>query len=125
MPRIRVYYQARQVGNVTVLDVGGRYDLGVALVFGAPGHSLQELVSDYAARGQTKIVLNLSDLAYIDSSGIGDLVASVTSLRRQGGDLKIVNPSVAVQKVLQIAKVDTELDVKPDEASALDTFAKT
>lgn len=125
MPRLKVYYQARQVGNVTVMDVGGRYDLGLPLVFGAAGHSLKELVSGYAARGQTKIVLNLSDLAYIDSSGIGDLFASVTNLRRQGGDLKIVNPSVAVQKVLRMTGVDIELDVKPDEASALDAFAKT
>ncbi len=121
-----INYQARQVGNVTVLDVSGRIDLGVPLSFGeGAGHPLQALVRDFAARGQTKIVLNLHDVAYIDSSGIGDLVASATTLRRHGGDLKVVNPSMVVQKLLRMTRVDTVLDVKADEASALQAFAGT
>ena len=119
-------YKARQVGNVTVLDVSGRIDLGVPLSFGeGAGHPLQMLVRDFASRGQTKIVLNLHDVAYIDSSGIGELVASATSLRRQGGDLKVVNPSMVVQKLLRMTRVETVLDVIPDEASALESFSQT
>ena len=118
-------YQARQVGDVTILDVSGRIDLGVPLAFGeGAGHPLQAVVRDFAARGQTKIVLNLHDVAYIDSSGIGDVVASATSLRRQGGDLKIVNPSMVVQKLLQLTRLDTVVEVKPDEAGALEAFSK-
>jgi len=119
-------YKARQVGNVTVLDVSGRIDLGVPLAFGeGVGHPLQGLVREFAARGQTRIVLNLHDVAYIDSSGIGDLVASATTLRHHGGDLKVVNPSMVVQKLLRMTRVDTVLDVKIDEASALQAFAQT
>lgn len=80
-------YQARQVGNVTIMDISGRLDVGVALAFGTgAGVPLQEVIRDFAKRGQKNIVLNLSDVAYIDSSGIGDLVASATTLRKQGGD---------------------------------------
>ena len=119
-------YTAREVGNITVLDVSGRIALGVPLAFGeGAGHPLQGLIRDFAARGQTRIVLNLHDVVYIDSSGIGDLVASATTLRHQGGDLKVVNPSMVVQKLLRMTRVDTVLEVKPDEASALQAFAKT
>jgi len=75
-------YHARQVGDVIILDVMGRLDVGTVLAFGAgQGIPLREVVRDFAARGQTKIVLNLRDVTYIDSSGIGELVAGVTTLR--------------------------------------------
>ena len=118
-------YQARQVGNVTIMDISGRLDIGVALAFGGgAGVPLQEVIRDFAKRGQKNIVLNLRDVAYIDSSGIGDLVGSATTLRNQGGDLKIVNPGMVVQKLLHITRVDTLIEVKPDEASALEGFSK-
>ena len=118
-------YEARQVGNVTILDISGRIDVGVPLAFGeGANHALQDVVRDFAARGQKNIVLNLRDVAYIDSSGIGDLVGSATTLRKQGGDLKIVNPSGVVQKLLSVTRVDTVIDVKPDEAGALQSFSK-
>jgi len=118
-------YEERQVGNVTILDISGRIDVGVPLAFGAgAGHPLQEVIRDFAGRGQKNIVLNLRDVAYIDSSGIGDLVGSATTLRKQGGDLKIVNPSMVVQKLLRVTRVDTVIEVKPDEASALGAFSK-
>jgi anti-sigma B factor antagonist len=118
-------YQARQTGDVTILDISGRIDIGVPLAFGeGANHALQDLVRDFAARGQKNIVLNLHDVAYIDSSGIGDLVGSATTLRQQGGDLKIVNPAGVVQKLLSVTRVDTIIDVKPDEASALAAFSK-
>ena len=118
-------YQARQVGNVTIIDRSGRLDVGVALAFGeGAGAPLQEVIRDFAKRGQKNIVLNLRDVAYIDSSGIGDLVGAATTLRKQGGDLKIVNPGMVVQKLLHITRVDTLIEVKPDEASALEAFSK-
>jgi anti-sigma B factor antagonist len=118
-------YEARQVGNVTIMDISGRIDIGVALAFGAgAGLPLQEVIRDFAKRGQKNIVLNLREVAYIDSSGIGDLVGSATTLRKQGGDLKIVDPGRVVQKLLHITRVDTLIEVKPDEASALEAFSK-
>ena len=120
-----INYEARQVGNVIILDVTGRIDVGVPLAFGAgAGHPLQDLIRDFATRGQKNVVLNLHDVAYIDSSGIGDLVGSATTLRKQGGDLKIVNPSMVVQKLLKVTRVDTVIEVKPDEASVLEAFSK-
>ena len=68
--------------------------------------------------------MNLAAIRYIDSSGIGDLVGSATTLRKHGGDLRIVNPTMVVQKLLQVTRVDTVIDVKPDEASALQAFSK-
>ena len=118
-------YEARQVGNVTILDVSGRIDIGVPLAFGAgAGLPLQEVVRDFAKRGQKNIILNLHDVAYIDSTGIGDLLGSAATLRKLGGDLKIVNPSMVVQKLLRVTRVDTVIEAKPDEASALEAFSK-
>jgi len=118
-------YETRQVGNVTVLDINGRIDIGVALAFGSGGQTpLREVVRDLAQRGPKNIVLNLKDVSYIDSSGIGELVAAVTTLRNQGGDLKVVNPNLIVQKLLRVTRLDPlVIDVRPDEASALASFA--
>ncbi len=120
-------YEERRLGNVTVLDVSGRIDLGVPLAFGSGGEKpLREVVRDLAQRGQNNVVLNLKDVTYIDSSGIGELVASVTTLRNQGGDLKVVNPNMVVQKLLRLTRLDPlVIEVKQDEASALAAFSKT
>ena len=119
-------YEARQIGDVTILDISGRIDIGVAIAFGPGGGvPLQTVVRDFAQRGNKNIVLNLLDVSYIDSSGIGELVGSVTTLRKLGGDLKVVNPNMIVKKLLGTCRLDTVIDVKPDEASALEAFGKT
>ena len=119
-------YQMREVGNTAVLDVHGRIDLGVSLAFGSGGETpLREVIRQLAERGHKNVVLNLKDVSYIDSSGIGELVASVTTLRNRGGDLKVVNPNMVVQKLLNMTKLHPlVIEVKPDEASALEAFAK-
>ena len=118
-------YQVRQVGNVTVLDIHGRIDIGVALAFGSEGQTpLRDVVRNFARLGQRNIILNLKDVSYIDSSGIGELVASVTTLRNQGGDMKVVNPNLVVQKLLRVTRLDPlVIEVKADEDSALAAFA--
>ena len=119
-------YEARQSGDVTILDISGRIDLGVPIAFGPGGGvPLKTVVRDFAERGHKNIVLNLRDVSYIDSSGIGELVGSVTTLRKLGGDLRVVNPNMIVQTLLRTCKLDTAIDVKPDEASALQAFSKT
>jgi anti-sigma B factor antagonist len=117
-------YETREAGNVTILDITGRIDIGVPLVLGSQSHPLQEVIRELAAKGQKNILLNLQDVAYIDSSGIGDLVGSATTLRKQGGDLKVVNPTGVVGKLLRVTRVDTVIDVRANEASALEAFAK-
>lgn len=118
-------YKTRQRGDVTILDLKGRISVGEALAFGpGSGLILGDVIRDLANKGQTKILLNLKDVRYIDSSGLGDLVRSVTSLRRQGGDLKLLSPAPMVLEVLQITRLDKILDIKDDESLAVQSFSE-
>jgi anti-sigma B factor antagonist len=83
---------------------------------------LRETVKDLLAKGQRKILLNLGDVTYIDSSGIGELVSAFTSVRNQGGDLKLLKLTKKVHDLLQITKLYTVFDVKDDEAGAIQSF---
>lgn len=118
-------YKSRQQGDVTILDLSGRISVGEALAFGpGSGLVLGYVIREFAEKGQTRILLNLKDVKYIDSSGVGDLVRSVTSLRRQGGDLKLLSPSPMVLEVLRITRLDKVIDIKDDELSAVQSFAE-
>ena len=106
----------RQVGGVNVVDMSGRITLGEGSVV------LREAVKDLLAKGQKKILLNLGDVTYIDSSGIGELVSAFTSVRNQGGELKLLNLTKKVHDLLQITKLYTVFDIKDDEAAAIQSF---
>ncbi len=106
----------RQVGGISVVDMSGRITLGEGSVV------LREAVKDLLAKGQKKILLNLGDVTYIDSSGIGELVSAFTSVRNQGGELKLLNLTKKVHDLLQITKLYTVFDIKDDEASAIQAF---
>jgi anti-sigma B factor antagonist len=106
----------RQVGGVNVVDMSGRITLGEGSVV------LREAVKDLLAKGQKKILLNLGDVTYIDSSGIGELVSAFTSVRNQGGELKLLNLTKKVHDLLQITKLYTVFDIKDDEATAIQSF---
>ena len=106
----------RQVSGVTIVDMNGRITLGEGSVI------LREAVKDLLAKGQKKILLNLGDVTYIDSSGIGELVSAFTSVRNQGGELKLLNLTKKVHDLLQITKLYTVFDVKDDEAAAVKAF---
>ncbi len=107
----------RQVDGVTVVDCSGRITLGEGSV------TLRETVSQLLAKNQKKILLNLADVNYIDSSGIGELVSAFTTVRKQGGDLKLLNLTKKVHDLLQITKLYTVFDVKDDEAAAVKSFS--
>jgi len=107
----------RQVDGVTVVDCSGRITLGEGSI------TLRETVSGLLAKGQKKILLNLGDVNYIDSSGIGELVSAFTTVRKQGGDLKLLNLTKKVHDLLQITKLYTVFDVKDDEAAAVKSFS--
>ncbi|HET8636845.1 MAG TPA: STAS domain-containing protein [Acidobacteriaceae bacterium] len=109
---------SRQVDGVTILDLSGRITLGEGSV------QLRDAVRDLLAKGQKHILLNLGDVNYIDSSGIGELVSAYTTARNQGGELKLLNLTKKVHDLLQITKLYTVFDVKDDEASAISSFSK-
>jgi anti-sigma B factor antagonist len=106
----------RQVDGVNIVDCSGRITLGEGSVV------LRDIVKDLLSKGQKKILLNLGDVNYIDSSGIGELVSAYTTVRNQGGELKLLNLTKKVHDLLQITKLYTVFDVKDDEASAVKAF---
>jgi anti-sigma B factor antagonist len=113
---VSVKLNTRQVGDVSVIDVTGRITLGEGS--SALRDSLRELVG----KNQKKILLNLGDVSYIDSSGIGELVSGFTTVTNAGGQLKLLNLSKRVKDLLQITKLYTVFDVHDDEAHAVRSF---
>lgn len=108
----------RQVNGVSIVDLSGRITLGEGSTM------LRDIVRDMIAKGNKKILLNLGDVTYIDSSGIGELVSAFTTVRNGGGELKLLNLTKKVHDLLQITKLYTVFDIKDDEASAIQSFAK-
>ena len=107
----------RQVGDVTVVDAAGRITLGEgASVF-------RDMIRDLAAKGNKKILINLSDVSYIDSSGIGEMVSSFTTVTNHGGQLKLLGLTKRVKDRFEITKPHTVFEVFEDESSAIRSFA--
>ena len=106
----------RQVDGITIVDLSGRITLGEGSVV------LRETVRDLLSKGQKKILLNLGEVNYIDSSGIGELVSAFTTSKNQGGELKLLNLTQKVQDVLHVTKLYTVFDIKDDEFHAVKSF---
>ncbi|MEO8591826.1 MAG: STAS domain-containing protein [Candidatus Solibacter sp.] len=106
----------RQVGDVTVVDVAGRITLGEGSA------TLRDAMRDMVSKNQKKILLNLGEVSYIDSSGIGELVSGFTTVTNSGGALKLLNLNKRVKDLLQITKLYTVFDVHEDEAGAIRSF---
>ena len=108
----------RQVDSAVVVDISGRITLGEGCT------QLRELIRDQLAKGNKRILLNLADVSYIDSSGIGELVSAYTAVSNQGGQLKLLNLTKKVHDLLQITKLYTVFDIHDDEAKAISSFQK-
>ncbi len=107
----------RQVGDVTVVDAAGRITLGEgASVF-------RDLIRDLATKGNKKILVNLNEVSYIDSSGIGEMVSGFTTVTNHGGQLKLLGLTKRVKDLLQITKLYTVFEVFDDESTAVRSFA--
>ena len=106
----------RQAGDVTILDLTGEVRIGDSSV------ALRESVRNLADQGKKKLLLNLAGVKYIDSSGIGELIANYTTVSRQGGQLKLLNLTDRVQNLLVITKLLTVFDSFDNEAEALKSF---
>jgi anti-sigma B factor antagonist len=109
----------RQVGGVTIVDISGR------IVLGEESAALRDLVCDLLSKGHKKILFNLGDVNYIDSSGLGHLVSAFTSVRKQEGELKLLNLTNKVHDVMQITRLYTVFDIMDDEAVAVKSFGQS
>src|SRR5271154_4541642 len=109
----------RDVGGVTVLDIEGR------IVLGEESNSFREKVKSLLAAGKKNIVLNLAQVSYIDSAGLGTLVATFHSARSQGAALKLVNLGTKFKEVLQVTKLMTVFDTYDSDTAAVASFSAT
>jgi len=106
----------RQVGDVTIVDAAGRITLGEG------SSAFRDTIKELVNKGHKKILVNLGDVTYIDSSGIGELVSGYTTVSNAGGQLKLLNLTKRVHDLLQITKLYTVFEVFDDEAKALASF---
>ena len=111
--------EQRTAGPVTVLDLNGR------LVFGDGDRLLKDKVHSLIFQKQRQILLNLANLEYMDSAGLGELVATQATVSRDGGQIKVANLTKRVSDLLTITKVLTIFDVYDSEAEALRAFASS
>jgi anti-sigma B factor antagonist len=107
---------SREVDGVTVLDLNGRITLGEGSV------QLREAIRDLISKGQKNVLLNMGDVNYIDSSGLGELVSAYTTSKNQGASLKLLSLTKKVKDVLQLTKLYTVFDIYDDEASAIASY---
>jgi anti-sigma B factor antagonist len=108
--------EVRQSGDVSVVDLSGRVTLGEGS--GLVRSTIKELVGS----GRKNILLNLKNVTYIDSAGLGEIVGSYATVTNVGGNIKLLHPQAKVHDLLQITKLYTVFDVKDDEAAAVKSF---
>lgn len=109
----------RQVGNVTVLDMDGNIRIGDSTV------ALKEAIRGLLAEGRNQILLNLARVAYIDSLGLGELISIHITLKKNGGQIKLLHLTQRLRELMTITKLLTVFDVYEDEAEALDSFRES
>ena len=113
---VKMQTKSRQVGDATVIDVQGRITVGEGNV------ALREIVRDLADKGVKRVVLNLGGVTYIDSSGLGELVKTHTTIQNKGGELRLANLNKPVNDLLHMTRLSTVFDIQKDEASAIQSF---
>jgi len=106
----------RTIGDVKILDCSGRITLGEGTM------AVRNSVRDMVKNGSKKIILNLGEVSYIDSSGVGELVSTYTTVTNAGGQLKLVNLTKKIHELLAITKLLTVFDVFDDEKAAVGSF---
>jgi anti-sigma B factor antagonist len=119
-PSEKMQATTRPVGKgITVLEIRGK------IMLGGGNAVLRDAVQNLLERGNTRILLNLNDVEHIDSAGLGELVRSHTSLRKAGGQLKLLNPSAKIMDMLRMSMLHKVFDVQTDEASAIKSFDRS
>jgi anti-sigma B factor antagonist len=107
----------RKSGDVTILDVEGKILLGEGDV------QLKRKIDELIERKETKLVVNLANVPYMDSGGLGEIVRSYTTVKRAGGELKLLNATKRISDLLTITKLITVFEMHDDEAAAVKSFA--
>ncbi|MGA7631679.1 MAG: STAS domain-containing protein [Terriglobales bacterium] len=116
---VKMQTATREVGAVTVVDITGRITLGEGNVI------LREIIRDLAEKGKKAVVLNLGEVQYMDSSGVGELVKAHTTTRSRGGQLKLANLNKRVHDLLEMTRLSTIFDIQKDESSAIRSFGSS
>jgi anti-sigma B factor antagonist len=115
-PAGRMQAATREIGEITIVDIKGRITIGEGNVM------LREIMVGLLQKGKKHVLLNMADVAHVDSAGIGELVCSHTSVRKQGGQLKLANVNKRIQELLQKTMLSAVFDVHQDETSAVKSF---
>jgi len=108
---------SRDIGNITVLDLSGDSSISDGMV-------LQQTVRGLTSEGKRFFILNLQNVRYLDSFGLGQIVATYQSVRGNKGDMKIINPNSKVRDLLRYTRIDTVVQVFPTEAEAVQELQK-
>lgn len=114
---LQMQTSTRQVGDVVVVDISGRITVGEGNVM------LRDIIRELADKDNKKIVLNLGEVGYVDSSGLGELVKTHTTVHNKGGELKLANLNKRVHDLLQMTRLSAVFNIQADEASAIKSFA--
>jgi serine/threonine-protein kinase RsbW len=114
--RMSIHSTSREVDGVTILDISGKITLGAASA------ELRGVVTDTLSKGAKKIVLNLADVGYVDSAGLGELVSAYTTVKNAGGTLKLLKLTKKVSDLMVITKLVTVFETFDDEAAAVASF---
>ena len=109
--------QSRETMGVTILDVSGRITMGEGSVV------LRDVVRNEIALGKQWIIINLADVDYVDSSGLGELISAFTTARNRDVTVKLLNLTKRIHELMQITKLYTVFDVYDDEAAAIKSFS--
>jgi anti-sigma B factor antagonist len=109
----------RQVGGVTIVDISGR------IVLGEESASVRDLICDLLSKGQKQILLNLGAVDHIDSAGLGSLVGASASVRKQGGELKLLDLPDKIIDIMQITKLYTVFEILKGEEAGVNSFGRS
>jgi anti-sigma B factor antagonist len=115
-PPAKMQLSTRRIGSVAVVDING------AITYGDGSAKLHETVRDLLNQDDRKILLNLREVHYIDSSGLGELMRSYTSVRNQGGEMKVANLTRRVHDLLKMTRMDAIFRINDDETAAIGSF---
>ena len=112
-PLMALSLKSRTVDNVVILDMSGSLTVGEAVA------QLRQAIQSHTNNGERKFVLNLADVSYIDSAGLGELVWAYTSVRNKGGDVKLLNLTAKAKDLMQMTKLLTVFDTYDSESRAV------
>jgi anti-sigma B factor antagonist len=115
---MEITIQLRELSGIAILDMSGRITLGDGSV------ALRETVRDQVASGKQAIIINLGNVTYMDSSGLGELISAFTTAKNRGATLKLLNLTKRIRNLMEITKLYTVFDIYDDEDTAVNSFRR-